>query len=373
MTDRSTATRSMPRSGASQTRKSGSAEDRPAADSEPQEQFDPKEYTVLLSRVAESVYWSARYLERAEATARMIKVHTEMFLDLPLDAGIGWSPLLAVTGSREEFDDQHDHADEDTIIRFLAIEPNSTSSILTSISSARVNFRVTRAIFPNSSWEELNQLFLWIVQSRALAVDRRTRLAWMDRIIRDCQVLRGLLSSVMSHDAAYSFLEIGRAIECADMTTRVLDVQAGVLLATSNAAPSATETYSDITWASVLKSVSAHQMFRRTVRSGVSGPEALRFLLSDPQFPRSVEHSLTRISRALLELPRYEDAMASCARVQKQLVEAQVGELAGQGLHDYVDDLQLGIEELHSALTDTYFVRAPIVDHMQSGGVLATA
>ena len=154
-------------------RKPTPEQDQAVPDSESPERFDPKEYTVLLSRVAESVYWSARYLERAEATARLIKVHTEMFLDLPLDAGIGWSPLLAVTGSREEFDDHHDHADEDTVIRFLAIEPTSTSSILTSISSARANFRVTRAIFPNSSWEELNQLFLWIVQSRALAVDRK--------------------------------------------------------------------------------------------------------------------------------------------------------------------------------------------------------
>ena len=336
-----------------------SRESSPPPDAGNEPAFAPKERTMLLSRVAESVYWSARYLERAESTARLIKVHTEMFLDLPRDVGIGWSPLLAVTGSREEFDEHYDEDNEDAVIRFLATEPSSSASVLSSIASARSNFRVTRAIFPNSSWEELNQLFLWIAQSRTLAVDRRTRLAWMGRIIRDCQVLRGLLESTMSHDDAYSFLEIGRAIECADMTTRVLDVQAGVLLANPGADQNSTDTYADVTWASVLKSLSAHQMFRRTVRAGISGTEALRFLLSDPQFPRSVEHSLTRISRALLELPRYQGAMASCARVQKQLVDAQIGDLAGKGLHDYVDDLQIGIGELHSALTETYFVRVP--------------
>lgn len=333
-----------------------------------------KDHMMLLSRVAESVYWSARYLERAEATARLIKVHTEMFLDLPSHVGIEWSPLLAVTGTRTDFDAINADATEEAVIRFLATEPSSAASIVSSISAARSNFRVTRAIFPNSSWEELNRLFLWIAESRAGAVDRRTRLGWMDRVIRDCQVLRGLLASTMSHDAAYSFMEIGRAVECADMTTRVLDVQAGVLLAQPGATESTAATYADITWASVLKSLSAHQMFRRTVRSGISGPEALRFLLRDPQFPRSVEHSLTRISRSLLELPRYDSAMQRCAAVQRLIVDAEVGQLAGKGLHDYVDGLQIGIGELHAALTETYFSRASVLELERAGDTLmATA
>jgi uncharacterized alpha-E superfamily protein len=333
---------------------------------------DRKDHLMLLSRVAESVYWSSRYLERAEATARLLKVHTEMFLDLPRQVGVGWEPLLAVTGTRTDFDERHAEATEDAVVRFLATEPTSSASIVASIASARTNFRVTRAIFPNSSWEELNRLFLWTGESRSAAVDRKTRLAWMDRVIRDCQVLRGLLASTMSHDAAYSFVEIGRAIECADMTTRVLDVQAGVLLAEIGSSSNTAATYADITWASVLKSLGAHQMFRRTVRAGISGPEALRFLLCDPQFPRSVEHSLTRISRSLLELPRYDVAMARCAGVQKMLVDAEFGELAGAWLHDYVDDLQIGIGQLHAAITQTYF-HAVIDLSRQSATALATA
>ncbi len=328
---------------------------------------------MLLSRVAESVYWSARYLERTEATARLIKIHTELFLDMPRHVGIEWSPLLAVTGTREDFDEHHTEATEDAVIRFLAADPSSSASIVSSVSAARANFRVTRAIFPSSSWEELNRLFLWIAESRSVAVDRRTRVSWMDRVIRDCQVLRGLMASTMSHDAAYSFVEIGRALECADMTTRVLDVQAGVLLAQPSSSESTSATYADITWAGVLKSLSAHQMFRRTIRSGISGPEALRFLLRDSQFPKSVEHSLTRISRALLELPRYEVAMQRCADVQKLLVDADVGGLAGQGLHEYVDELQIGIGELHSALTDTYFVRNAVSAQQQASDSLVAS
>ena len=327
---------------------------------------------MLLSRVAESAYWSARYLERAEATARVMKIHTEMLLDLPAEIGIGWSPLLAVTGSAEAFAEHHHNVDEDAVIRFLATNAKSSASILSSMVAARSNFRVTRAIFPNSSWEELNRLYLWIVASKGKAVDRRTRLSWLDRVIRDCQVLRGLLSSTMSHDAAYSFMEMGRAIECADMTSRVLDVQAGILLGKPGTGAGAPDAYADITWATALKSLSAHQMFRRTVRAGVSGPEVLRFLLRDAQFPKSVEHSLTRTSRALLELPRYEHAMTYCARVENLLQDADVGELAGVGLHEWVDELQVRIGDLHDAITETYFVRSA-TQSQQAVPLLATA
>ena len=139
-------------------------------------------------------------------------------------------------------------------------------------------------------------------------------------------------------------------------------LQAAVLQKLALATPQALVTwiYADITWASVLKSLSAHQMFHRTVRAGVSGSEALRFLLCDPQFPKSVEHNLTRISRSLLELPRYEQPMAACAAAQKLLVDADVNELAESGLHEYVDELQIGIGSLHEAITSTYFVRAPL-------------
>jgi uncharacterized alpha-E superfamily protein len=333
---------------------------------------------MLLSRVAESVYWAGRYLERAEATARLVKVHTELFLDLPAMAGVGWSPLLAVTGTREAFDEHYNDAIEEDVIRFLTSDAASPTSILSSLTSARYNFRVTRNVLPASAWEQLNQLYLWVVQSRTLAVDRRTRLACMDRVIRDCYLLRGLLAGTMSHDEAYWFLEIGSLVERADMTTRVLDVQAGVLMqdGTTATANSAVEAYSDITWVSVLRSLSAQQMFRRAVHSGITGQAALKFLLRDPQFPRSVEHCLTRISRALLELPHYDEAMVGCAKVQQLLVDSDINALSSESLHHHMDDLQIGIGGLHTAITETYFVRASdnaVIEVASANGALATA
>jgi uncharacterized alpha-E superfamily protein len=307
---------------------------------------------MLLSRTAEGVYWAGRYAERAEATARLVKVHTELFLDLPRSAGVGWSPLLAVTGSADAFSTRHSDADEDEVVAFLVVDGDNPSSVIASLASARANLRVTRTVLPRLSWEVLNELFLWAVDTSAQAVDRRTRLAWMDHIVRQCQLFSGSLAGTMYHDESYSFLEIGRFIDRADMTTRVLDVQAEILLGQS---ADTVKPYADITWMNVLQSLNTRRMFLQQGHAGASGPEALRFLLKDPRFPRSVEHCLTAVSRCLLELPAHNEPMAGCATVQSQLEDADVSQLAQSGLHEFADGLQQGLSRLHDLVTETYF------------------
>lgn len=310
---------------------------------------------MLLSRVAESVYWGGRYLERAEATARLIKVHTELFLDLPKSANVGWTPLLAVTGSGEGFGTSYPDADEEDVVRFLSIDGDNAGSIVASLARARQDLRVTRAMLPASAWETLNQLYLWAIDTSGAAVDRRTRLTWMAELIGRCHHLAGLVAGTMSHDDCYSFLEIGRFVERADMTTRVLDVQAGILVRQPD---DELEPYADVTWMSVLRSLAAGQMFRRTRPVGASGPETLRFLLKAPQFPRSVEHCLTGASRALLELPSSDEPMAACARLQTALEDADISQLSGAALHEFVDELQGGISSIHDVISATYFAAA---------------
>jgi uncharacterized alpha-E superfamily protein len=309
---------------------------------------------MLLSRVAECVYWAGRYVERAEGTARLVKVHTELYLDLPKSAGLSWSPLLAVTGSGESFFERYDDATEEAVIGFLASNLDNPGSIVSSLGKARENLRSTRSVFPRAAWEVVNELHLSAMATRGDAVERRSRLGWMDHVMRRCQMLSGVLDGTMSHDDAYSFLEIGRFVERADMTTRVLDVQAGILVGGADLEP-----YADITWMSVLAMLCADQMFRRAARCGVSGPEALRFLLKDPQFPRSVECCLTQVSRALIELPHYEEPMSGCAVMQALLEKAKVEQLAVDGLPEYVDQLQRCLGEMHDLLADAYFRRSP--------------
>jgi uncharacterized alpha-E superfamily protein len=319
-----------------------------------------KDGAMLLSRVAESVYWAGRYLERAEATARLVHAHTELFLDLPKAAGVGWAPLLAVTGSGDDFHHRHARAHEEKVVDFLVASPENQGSVVASIAQAHANLRVTQAVLPSEAWGVLNQLHLWATETRHEAVDRRTRLAWTAGLISQCQLFSGVLEGTMSHDDTYAFLQIGRGLERADMTTRVLDVQAGTLLAQRDAS----SPYADLMWMGVLRSLSAHQMFRRIAGPMVSGAAALRFLLRDPQFPRSVERCLIEISRALLELCRHNDPMAGCAEVQQMLEQTEIDALAAgrasaAALHDYADRLQQGLGDLHQLLVTTYFQMEP--------------
>ncbi len=306
---------------------------------------------MLLSRVAESVYWVGRYIERVEDTARLVKVHTELFLDLPKAAGVGWFPLLAVTGTADSYRAHHAETTEDEVIGFLTTDLDNSGSIIASLSKARANMRVTRSVFASEAWHALNDFQQWAVATREEAVDRRTRVRWTEAVVHRCHLLTGQMEGIMSHDQAYAFLEMGRFLERADMTSRVLDVQAEVLLGVGNHLGP----YTDVTWMSVLRCVNAHQMYRRSGGVAVSGPQALAFLLKDVQFPRSVEHCLTALARSLLELPRCQPAMAVCAELQGQLESEDVSVLAAAGLHEWVDALQAGIGELHDVLADTYF------------------
>jgi uncharacterized alpha-E superfamily protein len=167
----------------------------------------------------------------------------------------------------------------------------------------------------------------------------------MDGVIRRCHLLAGLAAGTMTHDDCYSFLEMGRFVERADMTTRVLDVQAHILLSQGD---NDVQPYADVTWMGVLRSLDASRACR-------SSFNALGFLLKDPQFPRSVEYCLTRVSRSLLELPRYDEPMAACAAVEKVIEELDASELSGAGLHNVVDSLQDGIAYLHDLVAETYF------------------
>lgn len=310
---------------------------------------------MLLSRVAESVYWAGRYLERVEGTARLVKVHTELFLDLPRAAGLGWSPLLAATASTDVFADRYSVPDEESVVRFLLADDANRGSIVASVAQARDNLRSTRSVLPTASWEVLSELHSFVGDTSAKAVDRRERLGWLDSVIRQCQLLNGLLAGNMSHDATYAFLEIGRALDRADMTTRVLDVQAGILTGHRRS----TEPYADVIWMSALQSLGAHQMFRRHAGNPVSGADTLMFLLKNPQFPRSVEHCLTAISRNLLELPHCEVPMAGCAAAQKVIEDADVDELVEDGLSDYLDLLEQAIGSVHELVHGTYFQPVP--------------
>lgn len=307
----------------------------------------------MLSRVAQNVYWLARYVERAEDTARLINVNTNLLLDLPRDTRFGWEPLIFITGGESLFFEHHEGPDETEVITFLTGDRNNPSSILSALSFARENLRTTRDVVPREAWEQTNDLYLFVKDHLPMGISRRGRYEFLKRIIHGSQQITGLLAGTMNHGPAYDFIRLGRYLERADMTTRILDVRSADLLL--NQHEDLTPFY-NIQWVSVLKSLSAYQMYRQQVRVRVRGPDVLRFLLQNSLFPRTVCRCLDEIETCLLKLPRHDAPLKSVSDLKKTVVAARVPALAQEGLHEFIDELQIGLARIHDQIAETYFL-----------------
>jgi len=302
----------------------------------------------MLARVGESLYWMARYLERAEDTARLINATTMLLMDMPRGGSFGWEGLLKVVGLDEAFHKHYDEASETAVMSFLIQDERNPSSIFACVRHARENTRTFREVLPRESWEWVNELYLYAKAHMSQALDRRKRLEVLTEIIRRRQAVVGLLSGTMSRDEAFQFLRLGRNVERADMTSRVLDVSYALNL------PREGSQYYDLIWMSALKALSAYQMYRRHVSIRAQGSKVLAFLLSDPKFPRSVRHCLNEMRAALDELPG-DKPLRTLRGIQSGLDNADFRALAKAGLHDYCDTLQAGLAELSGDIADTYF------------------
>jgi uncharacterized alpha-E superfamily protein len=306
----------------------------------------------MLSRVAENLYWMARYLERAENTARLINSTTQTVLDLPRRASFGWDGLLRVAGLANLYGEHYATANEDDIMRFLIADELNPSSIVSCIHYARENARTFREVLPMEIWERINSLHLFAQKNAQAALQGRgKRYEVLNGIIERRQSVIGLLVGSMSQDVAYQFIKLGRNIERADMTTRIVDVNSAVRL--PDDAPGV-EVMRERLWMNTLNALSAYQMYRQHVGVHVTGPEVARYLLTDAHFPRTLRHCLAEIESSLTELTHYTVPMA-VARVAWHRLEAMSFEHLDQDLHDQIDHLQADLAALNEAIARQYF------------------
>lgn len=309
----------------------------------------------MLSRVAESLYWLGRYAERAENTARIVTVNANLLLDLPRGISPGWAPLIDIFGAAEEFKRRFNTYDERNVVRFLLTDPDSPNSMLFVLRAARENTRTMRDIVPREAWELLNELYHYARDNAQQGISKRGRHDYLKHIVRSVQTLSGLLLGTMNHDDGYTFLTIGRSLERADMTTRIIDVRSGSLLPdmTSELRP-----FSGVQWMSVLKSLSGYQMYRQKMHSRLVRAKVLEFLLRDDEFPRAVARCATLLDKDLRLLPRNEESLRVLGGLQRALQRGAVDELAEsqQSLHDYLDELQVHLANVHTEIERTWFL-----------------
>jgi uncharacterized alpha-E superfamily protein len=311
----------------------------------------------MLSRVAESIHWMARYVERAENVARFIDVTLNLVLDAPAGQEEQWQPLVNTTGDHEFFAKRVGVATRENVIHFLTFDPENPNSILSCLRSARENARSIREIISSEMWEQLNSFWL-MVREAALHQDSPAKPTEFYARLKDASHLfSGITDATMTHGEAWHFLHMGRMLERADKTSRILDVKYYILLRSTADVGTPLD---EIQWAAVLRSASAFEMYRK--RHGRIVPtNIVQFLVLDAEFPRAIRFCVNSARESLLAISgtpmgqHRNAAEKQLGQLYSDLSYANEDEVIQWGLHEYMDDLQTRMNKVAQGIFETFF------------------
>lgn len=301
---------------------------------------------MLLSRLAETMFWLGRYVERAEDLSRVIVAHEQLYLDMPNQAAT-WRPLLALCGSDSEDDDQLSAA---SVVRALAKGVQSGGSIFQTLHNAREDLRLSRPLLPRESWQTLTAA-RDALDDLPANVSLTATCRALSRIVEQCQRLTAQVDGCMSRDESYSFLKMGRMLERADITLRVIVMLGDVLSGKESAS-----LFANVRWIGTLKYLAADQTFLRRYPARTERSVAIKFLLFDRWFPRSVYYCLTEIERELEALPNNGRALDCCQACHQQ--ESTVDVL--RHVDTYASHGLTLVSELSDVIDKTFF--HPLLD-----------
>jgi uncharacterized alpha-E superfamily protein len=306
----------------------------------------------MLSRVAENIYWIGRYLERAENMARLINVNANLMLDLPKNTDLGWEPLIHILGFQTGYFERHEEITERRVVNYLISDETNPGSILSTLSYARENARTIQDILPREAWEELNTFYQDSLETKQSSYARHGRNEYLNKIIRGVHQHVGLMAGTMNHNTAYKFLNLGRKIERADMTSRIINVKS------ENPLPDdiiELRPFNDVLWLSMLESLGAYQMYRKSMQSRINRVAVLTFLFRNAEFPRSLAYCIENINYNLFCLPNNEAALKSLINFEQLVNKESIIDLDHGVLHHFIDEIQIALAELHDAIASTYF------------------
>ena len=326
----------------------------------------------MLSRVANSIYWMNRYMERVENYARFVGVNFNMALDLPPDIGEQWEPLLTATADHVLFDQYFDKPIREDVIYFMTFDKRNPNSIVSCLYEARENARTIRESITKEMWESINEFYLFI---RATPTDNFRNLDLMQQffaeIRRRCQLFHGVIDSTVTRNEAWHFGRLGRHLERADKSSRFLDVKYFTLLPDSGGVGS---TLDLMMWTAVLKSVSAYNMYRQT-HAALTPMNIVAFLILDKLFPRSISYcvrqaelSLFAIAGSTPERGFTNLAEKSISKLRSDIEFTVVEDIFKAGLHQYLDHFQQLNNEVDNAIFKMYFDTKPVQSHIQGRG-----
>mgnify|MGYP003326472200 FL=1 len=315
----------------------------------------------MLSRVADSLYWMSRYIERAENIARLLDVNLQLQLDFEeMDDDKlkeHWDPVIRAAGEENLFYEIYDRADARAVTDFLTFEPRNKHSVLTCILSARENARMIRDQISAEMWECLNQAYLFVKSNNAQQVWERGPYEFYKQIQDYSHLFLGLTDATFSHSEGFHFMQVGKFLERADKTSRILDFKYHILLPSLDDVGGAVDA---IQWGAILRSCSAYEAYHRLFVSAVTPAKVHEFLIFDDHFPRSIKSCVRELDQNLHSISgcpankHSNQAERASGQILSDLKYGTIEEAIEFGLHEYLENLQKKFVEIGKAVYDTY-------------------
>lgn len=320
----------------------------------------------MLSRVAESIYWMSRYVERAENIARFIDVNSLLNLEVSQPDHQQWSPLVSITGEKEAFVERYgENFSKENVTQFLTFDSEFPNSILSCLNQARENARSIREIIPTEMWESINSFYHDVVTAskvRVAGLGPRKVHDFYKFVKSSCHHFAGVTLVTMPHNEGWHFCRLGRLLERADKTSRILDVKYFMLL------PSAADvgtTRDTVQWSYLLRSASGFEAYRQK-HGSIRHDWVIDFLVLDREFPRSIQYCLLRAEDSLHAISGSPDgtfinvAEQRSGRLRAELAFMQVEDIVRVGLHEFLDSFQGKLNLLGEGISDTFFALRPV-------------
>jgi uncharacterized alpha-E superfamily protein len=328
-----------------------------------------KSATPMLSRVADSLYWMSRYVERAENIARILDVNLQLMLDLPKlgaeEEKKIWSPVLRSTGDNEDFDKHYKSTSAEYVIDFLTLNTKNSNSIINCITSARENARHVREQISLEMWEEINRTYLWMKGQTLKKILKQGPYDFFNEVKNASHLYQGITDGTMTHGEDWDFIQVGKYLERGDMVTRILDANDEIFIN----APDSLMNGGTLQWSAILRSCSSHDAYRKFYVAQVEPDKVVEFLILNEFFPRSIRFCAGALDEALRRISGTQEerftnqAEKLSGRLVAELNYSALEDIKTVGMHKYMDDLQIKLNGIGEAIFQTYLFSPPLPEH----------
>lgn len=309
----------------------------------------------MLGRTANGLFWMNRQIERAENMARLVDTGLHMVSSRSAGGGDEWLSVLKSSGTEHIFNAHHEDADSQKVANFLLRDRDNPSSVLSSIDQARNNGRMVRTALTRDAWEALNEAWMTLTEMLRRQVSHGELPDVLRAIKRETAHVRGAIEGTMLRNENSLFMRLGRFLERADNTARILDVKYYVLLPSVKWVGSSLDT---IQWESILRSVSVHRAYRWAYDSPYNAADVADFLILNQQMPRSLAYCYRMIGSSLAGLEEAygerENCHKRCDDIRSTLSVSSIDEIFDQGLHEFLAGFILDNNQLSIDIGEAY-------------------